>query len=62
MTITQYMPRWLRLKLRKATPQNVSSLSKKDRQVLPTLPKPRCFSSLFEGESGRALFRVLWRL
>jgi hypothetical protein len=38
MTMTQYLPRWLRRKLAKPVPQKVTRPSMKERQVLPTLP------------------------
>ncbi len=41
MTIAQYLPQWLRSRLQKPAPQNVARASKKDRQVLPSLPKPQ---------------------
>ncbi len=37
MIIAQYLPQWLRSRLRKPAPQNVTNVNKKDRQVLPTL-------------------------
>jgi hypothetical protein len=61
MTIAQYLPKWLRTKLQKPAPQKLKTLSKKDRQVLPTLPKrPR--SVIFSQDDSPAGYRVLWRL
>ena len=48
MTMTQYLPTWLRSRFRKPAPLEVTRLSKKDRQVLPTLPNAKRPSILFE--------------
>ena len=38
-TIVQFLPQWLRSRFRK--PRKISTLCKKRRQVLPTLPNPK---------------------
>ncbi len=61
MTIVQYLPQWLRSRLEKPAPQKPIAVNKKDRQVLPTLPKkPR--SVIFAQEDNPAGYRVLWRI
>ncbi len=61
MTIVQYLPQWLRSRLQKSGPQKPIAVNKKDRQVLPTLPKkPR--SVIFSQEDNPAGYRVLWRI
>ena len=47
MTMTKYLPRWLRSRFRKPAPLNVTR-SKKDRQLLPTLPNAKRPSILFQ--------------
>ena len=57
-TLVQYVPKWLRVRLQKPTPPKPKTLSKKDRQVLPTLPSTKCRSLLIhDGQSppGRQL-------
>jgi len=60
-TIVQYIPQWLRSRLRKAAPQKSKTVSKRDRQVLPTLPK-QTRSVIFSQDDSPAGYRVLWRL
>ena len=60
-TIVQYMPKWLRAKLKKPTQPKSKTVSKKDRQVLPTLPS-QTRSVIFSQDDSPAGYRVLWRL
>ena len=60
-TIVQYVPSWLRVRLQKPTQPKPKTVSKKDRQVLPTLPKKR-HSLIFSQDDSPAGYRVLWRL
>jgi hypothetical protein len=62
VTIVQYVPKWLRSRFQKPAPQNVPKLSKKDRQVLPTLPSLKRTSILFKDDQDPAVFLILWRL
>jgi len=41
MTIAPYIPQWLQTRLHKPAPQKLETVAKKDRQVLPMLPKPK---------------------
>jgi hypothetical protein len=61
MTMTQYLPKWLRGRLRKPAPQKVTRLSKKARQVLHTLPSLKQSSTEFQEDESPAGFRILWR-
>lgn len=61
MTITQYLPQWLRNRLSKPAPPKPITVSKKGRQVLPTLPK-QSRSLIFSQDDSPAGYRVLWRL
>ena len=61
MTIVQYVPKWLRVRLQKPTPQKPKTISKKDRQVLPTLPK-QTHSPIFSQDDKSGGYRLLWRL
>jgi hypothetical protein len=63
MTITQYLPQWLRSRLEKPVPQERPILSKQDRQVLPALPRSERPAVVLhrEGE-GPAGIRALWHI
>ena len=62
MTIAQYFPQWLRSRLQKPAPQSVSARSKKQRQILPTLPNPKRRSIRFQDDGSPPGYRILWRL
>jgi len=60
-TLVQFVPKWLRARLQKPTQPKSKTASKKDRQVLPTLPsQPR--SMIFSQDDSPAGYRVLWKL
>ena len=60
-TIVQFVPKWLRLRLQKPAQLKTKTVNKKDRQVLPTLPKqPRSFG-LSDDDSPPG-YRVVWKL
>ena len=61
-TIVQFVPQWLRARLQKPTPQQTAKADKKDRQVLPTLPKQTRPPIPWQDDSSPAGYRVLWRL
>ncbi len=61
MTIVPYLPQWMRGKRQKPTPRRLKTVSKKDRQVLPTLPK-QSRSMIFSQDNSPAGYRALWRL
>jgi hypothetical protein len=61
MTIAQCLPQWLRSRSQKPAPRKLKTVTKKDRQVLPTLPK-QTHSVIFSQDSSPAGYRVLWRL
>ena len=61
-TIVQYIPKWLRVRVRKPTQPRSRPVNKKDRQVLPTLPNPKRSSTAFQDDERAAIFRILWRL
>ena len=60
-TLVQFVPKWLRQRLRKPAQPKPKTLSKKDRQVLPTLPK-QGRSVIFSQDDRPAGYRALWRL
>jgi hypothetical protein len=60
-TLVQYVPKWLRSRLQKPAPQKPKIINKKDRQVLPTLPK-QTRSVLFSQKDPSGGLRLLWRL
>ncbi len=62
MTIAQYLPQWLRSRLLKPAPPKARSPSKKDRQVLPTLPKAAPPPVRPEDEEAALRFRIYWRM
>ena len=60
MTIAQYLPQWLRNRFSKPAPLKPTTASKKDRQVLPTLPN-QTRSVIFSQDDSPAGNRVPWR-
>jgi hypothetical protein len=62
MTIAQCLPRWLRSRLQRPVPQKLTTVNKKDRQVLPTLPKPERPPTRWQDDDSPAGYRILWRL
>ena len=58
-TLAQFAPKWLRNRVQKPAQPKSKPLSKKDRQVLPTLPKQSC-SVLFSRDDSPAANRGLW--
>jgi len=61
MTLIQYVPKWVRVRLKRPSQPKFKTVSKKNRQVLPTLPKETPAAIYSEDESP-AGFRLLWRL
>ena len=61
-TIIQFIPQWLRSKLQRPAPRQAETINKKDRQVLPTLPKQERPPIPWQDDSSPAGYRVLWRL
>ena len=58
-TIIRYVPNWLRVRLQKPAPPKPKTVSKKDRQVLPTLPTlPK---DALPSRNDAAVFRYLGR-
>jgi len=49
-TLVQYVPQWLRDRLQKPTQPKSITVSKKDRQVLPTLPNAKRPLILFQDD------------
>jgi hypothetical protein len=62
MTIVQYIPQWLRNRWQKAAPQKPGTVAKKERQVLPVLPKLKGPPTLWQDDDGEARFRIYWRM
>jgi len=60
-TIVQYVPKWLRVRRQKHIQPKPPTVSKRDRQVLPMLPK-HTRSVLFSQDDNLAGYRLLWRL
>ena len=60
-TIVQYVPKWLRARLQKPTPQKPITANKKKRQLLPTLPS-QTRSVIFSQDDSPAGYRVLWKM
>jgi hypothetical protein len=58
MTIVQFVPKWMRVRLQKPTQPKPKTVNKKERQVLPTLPNTKRPSILFQEDqrlAGRQL-------
>ena len=62
MTIAQYLPQWLQSWLHKSAPQKGKVASKKDRQVLPTLPQPQRPPVRLQDDDSPPGFRIYWRM
>jgi len=62
MTITQFLPQWLRSRWQKPAPQKARTPSKRDRQVLPTVQKTPRPPAQVEDDLGPARFRIYWRM
>jgi hypothetical protein len=62
MTIAQYVPQWLRNRLQKPAPPKLKTVNKKDRQVLPTLPKPERLPPRFQDDDSPPGYRIVWRM
>ncbi len=62
MTIVQYLPRWLQGRLHKPALQKAKVPGKKDRQAIPTLPKPLPPPSQLDADGAPLRFRVYWRM
>jgi hypothetical protein len=62
MTIAQYLPQWLRSRWQKPASQNARTPGKKDRQTLPTVPKPECRPIRFQDNDSSDRFRIYWRM
>ena len=63
MTIARYLPQRLRSRWQKPALQKLKSANKKDRQVLPTLPRPQPLPTRqVDQEEMAAQFRIYWRM
>ena len=62
MTIVQCIPQWLRNRWQKAASPKPKTVAKKERQVLPVLPKPKGPPTLWQNDDGEARFRIYWRM
>ncbi len=62
MTLAQYLPRWLQGRLHKPALQKAKAPGKKDRQALPTLPKPLPPPSQLDDDGAPLRFRIYWRM
>ena len=61
MTIAQYVPQWLRVRFQKPAPQKAAPINKKEKQMLPTLPKAERPPNRFQDDDSPPGYRVLWR-
>jgi len=61
-TIVQFIPRLLRSRWQRDAAPQLTIKTKKDRQVLPTLPKEKRPPIPWRDDSSPAGYRVLWRL
>ena len=62
MTIAQYLPQWLWSRVQKPDPQKARILSKKDRQILPTLPTPQRHPMRSQDDDGPPGYPIYWRM
>jgi hypothetical protein len=61
-TLVQFVPKWLRVRLQKPAQPKSKTIRKKDRQVLPILPKTECPPIRWQDDDSPAGNRVVWRL
>lgn len=61
MTLTQYLPQWLRRRSQKPAQPKASILNKKDRQVIPTLPQSARPPARFQDDDSPPGYRINWR-
>ena len=61
-SIVQFIPQWLRSRLQRPASRQHTNVNKKDRQVLPTLPKQERPRIPWQDDNSPAGYRVLWRL
>ncbi len=59
MTVTQYIRQWLRSRSQRPAALNAKTLGKKDRQILPTLPKAKAIRASSPATTSAAAYRVL---
>ena len=62
MIIAQCLPQWLRARPQRPAPRKSKILSKKNRQVLPTLPEPPHPPYHLDDDGAPLRFRVYWRM
>ena len=62
MTIVQYLPKWLRGRLRISVPQKVTQLNTKDSEAVPALEKSTRGSPPFQDDRSPTGYRIVWRL
>ncbi len=60
MTIVQYLPHWLRPRLRKPSALNPTTAGENQRKAAPALPQ-RNRSPKFSEDDSPPGYRVLWR-
>ena len=61
-TTIQFIPQWLRRRLQKPDSQKATVPGKKDRQILPTVPRPPRPTDQFDDDGAPLRFRVYWRM
>ena len=62
MAITQHLPKWLRSKWQEPAPLKARIRSKKDRQILPTLPTPQRPPMRFQDDDSSLGYPTYWRM
>ena len=61
MTLTQYLPQWLRRRSQKSAQPKARIRNKKDRQVIPTLPQSAHPPARFHDDDSPPGYRINWR-
>ena len=62
MIIAQYIPQWLRSRLQKPAPQKARVRTKKERQILPTMPNLKRPPIRLQDDDSPPGYRIQWRL
>lgn len=61
ITLIPFIPQWLRRWRPKPVPPKSKIITKKDRQVLPTLPETTRPPKSWQEDTSPAGFRIQWR-
>ena len=61
MTINLLLPKWLARRFARPRPKRATPAQLKQRQLLPTLPKPKRRAIRFQDDDSPPGYRIQWR-